>query len=165
MLYKRLLVALFLFCCVPLTSIAASPHEAAPDFSIQHGTLPANMSGLKGKVVYLDFWASWCKPCRKSFPWMNKMQQKYAQQGFQIIAVNLDTEAELAAQFLSKVPAEVAVIYDPSGEIAQRYEIIGMPSSYLIDAKGVIRSAHKGFFTAKQDLYEQQIVSLLSERE
>jgi thiol-disulfide isomerase/thioredoxin len=136
---------------------------SAPDFVISNDQLPDNLSALKGQVVYLDFWASWCKPCRKSFPWMNQMQQKYADQGLQIIAINLDTEKVLAKAFLDKVPAQIPVIYDPQGKIASDYQLLGMPSSYVIDKKGNIRFSHKGFFTRSEPLYEQELVLLLNE--
>jgi thiol-disulfide isomerase/thioredoxin len=147
---------------IPLSSSFAQ-QMPAPDFAISNAQLPDKLSALSGQVVYLDFWASWCKPCRKSFPWMNQMQQKYAAQGLQIIAINLDTEQALAKAFLDKVPAHIPIIYDPKGNIASDYQLLGMPSSYLIDKKGKIRFAHKGFFSRTQALYEQELVLLLNE--
>jgi thiol-disulfide isomerase/thioredoxin len=144
-------------------SLSFAQEIAAPDFAISNAQLPNKLSDLAGQVVYLDFWASWCKPCRQSFPWMNQMQQKYAAQGLQIIAINLDTESSLAKDFLDKVPAQIPIIYDPEGNIASNYQLLGMPSSYLIDKKGKIRFAHKGFFTRTKPLYEQELVLLLSE--
>ena len=144
-------------------SLSFAQEIPAPDFAISHAQLPNKLSALKGQVVYIDFWASWCKPCRKSFPWMNQMQQKYAGQGLQIIAVNLDAEESLAKAFLDKVPAQIPIIYDPAGKIARDYKLLGMPSSYLIDKKGKIRFAHKGFFTRSEPLYEQELVLLLNE--
>ena len=91
------------------------------------------------------------------------MQQKYADQGLQIIAINLDTEKVLAKAFLDKVPAQIPVIYDPQGKIASDYQLLGMPSSYVIDKKGNIRFSHKGFFTRSEPLYEQELVLLLNE--
>ena len=93
------------------------------------------------------------------------MQQKYAAAGLQVIAINLDTEHELAKNFLAKVPAHMPIIYDPEGNIAKDYALIGMPSSYLIDSQGTIRFAHKGFFSNKQTQYEQEIMTLLAETE
>jgi thiol-disulfide isomerase/thioredoxin len=145
---------------VPLTLAQELP---APNFVLSHPQLPKALTALKGKVVYLDFWASWCKPCRKSFPWMNQMQQKYAAQGLQIIAINLDAEEGLAKTFLEKVPAQIPIIYDPEGKIASDYQLVGMPSSYLIDKEGKIRFSHKGFFSHSKDLYEQELVLLLNE--
>jgi thiol-disulfide isomerase/thioredoxin len=149
------------FLPVPLNA-QALPGE---NFVIEHEDLPSSLHELKGQVVYLDFWASWCKPCRKSFPWMNTMQAKYAEQGLQVLAINLDTDPQLAQQFLNKVPAHIPILYDPGGEIAATYQLIGMPSSYLIDKKGLVRAIHHGFFLNKRSQYEQEIVSLLSETE
>ncbi|MDU0353486.1 TlpA disulfide reductase family protein [Paraglaciecola aquimarina] len=165
--YKfKTLVVLF---CVTFASSWLANAQAAKDFSLNLGpnfaTLPAKLSGLKGQVVYLDFWASWCKPCRKSFPWMNNMQQQYAGQGLQIITVNLDQEANLAEQFLTQTPTNLPIVYDPQGKIAEAYQLLGMPSSYLIDRAGNIRVSHAGFFSKKQKQYEQEIVSLLAEKE
>lgn len=139
---------------------AATP---APDFSLAETGLADTLSDLKGKVVYLDFWASWCKPCRHSFPFMNDLQQRYADAGLVVLAVNLDAEPALAEAFLAKHPAQFAVHYDPQGQIAAQYQLLGMPSSYLIDSKGQIRYAHKGFFANKVLAYEQEIQTLLSE--
>lgn len=158
----RLSVLFFIISLSPL-SLSFAQEMSAPEFAISHDQLPNKLSALTGKVVYIDFWASWCKPCRKSFPWMNQMQQKYAGQGLQIIAINLDTEEALAKAFLDKVPAQIPIIYDPEGKIASDYNLLGMPSSYLIDKKGKIRFSHKGFFTRTEPLYEQELVLLLNE--
>jgi thiol-disulfide isomerase/thioredoxin len=144
-------------------SLSFAQDISAPDFAISHEQLPGKLSELTGHVVYIDFWASWCKPCRKSFPWMNQMQQKYADQGLRIIAINLDAEKALAKTFLDKVPAHIPIIYDPEGNIASDYQLLGMPSSYIVDKKGNIRFSHKGFFTRKEPLYEQELVLLLNE--
>ena len=105
-------------------SLSFAQEITAPDFAISNAQLPNKLSDLAGQVVYLDFWASWCKPCRKSFPWMNQMQHKYAGKGLQIIAINLDTESSLAMNFLDKVPAQIPIIYDPEGNIASDYQLI-----------------------------------------
>lgn len=104
-----------------------------------------NLDDLHGQVVYLDFWASWCKPCRKSFPWMNKMQARYAKEGLKIIAVNLDTEHDLAKLFLKDNKAGFTIAYDPEGKLAEKFELKGMPTSFLIDRKGKIINTHMGF--------------------
>ncbi len=134
--------------------------RASTDFSINQQT---QLSDLKGQVVYIDFWASWCKPCRASFPWMNTMQEKYASQGLQIVAINLDEEKDDADYFLSKLAANFTLVFDPQGNIASQYELVGMPSSYLIDKTGKLRIIHQGFFESKQDIYEQEIQALLAE--
>jgi thiol-disulfide isomerase/thioredoxin len=162
--FPPLVFFLLCFICGTAANAESAPPVMAPNFLLQSPSLPASLADLKGKVVYVDFWASWCKPCRKSFPWMNAMQQKYAGK-FQVIAINLDSEQHLAADFLSKVPASMPIVYDPEGVIAKQYQLLGMPSSYLIDKKGHIRVAHKGFFSERSSQYEQEILTLIEESE
>ncbi|OFI36293.1 redoxin [Alteromonas lipolytica] len=140
--------------------MAAQP---APELALQLASKQVNLSDYKGQVVYLDFWASWCKPCQRSFPWMNEMQAKYGDKGFTVIAINLDSERKLADSFLSKLPAHFPVAYDPEGESAQAYKLKGMPTSYLIDKAGNLRIAHQGFHVEKQSKYEQEIQGLMAE--
>ena len=147
-----LILVLVLFQCDVLAA-------KAPDFSIGD----RNLSDLKGKVVYLDFWASWCGPCKKSFPWLNTMHERYAEQGLVILAVNLDKERKLAEAFLSQIPADFVVTFDPTGDLAKTYKIPGMPTSFLIGRDGEISSVHQGFHSSKKSKYESQIQTLLSE--
>jgi thiol-disulfide isomerase/thioredoxin len=114
-----------------------------------------------GKVVYLDFWASWCKPCQKSFPWMNSLLTRFPADRFTIITINLDAETEAMNHFLSKVPANFDIYHDPSGQIAEQFELEGMPTSYLIDSSGKVVKKHVGFYTRKVDEYEREIEELL----
>lgn len=162
-----LLLTLFLSATTFAATSTLSDANLAPDFPFTSAFTDNQdvnkLSDLKGKVVYLDFWASWCVPCRRSFPWMNAMHRKYADQDLVIIAINLDQEPDLAEQFLSELPAAFPIEYNASGSLAEAYELVGMPSSYLIDKSGVIRVAHSGFFKAKRDRYEAQIRALLAE--
>lgn len=130
--------------------------------SVSEQTLSELLKGYKGQVVYLDFWASWCGPCRKSFPWLNNMQVTHGNTGFKIISINLDSNIELANKFLKENKVNFDVVFDTAGEIAQSYKIKGMPSSYLIDRDGYIKSTHVGFFSEKKDTYEQEIKRLLN---
>lgn len=104
-----------------------------------------DLASYRGKVVYLDFWASWCGPCRKSFPWMNSLAQRHAKAGLVVIGVNVDAQREAANEFLQSNPAKFNVVYDAKGESPQAYGVIGMPTSYIIDRDGVLRLAHAGF--------------------
>lgn len=121
-----------------------------------------DLAQYRGKVVYLDFWASWCPPCRQSFPWMNAMQQKYGQQGLVIIAVNVDQHTQDAVKFLKERPAHFRVVYDPQGKLAERYNLIGMPSSFVIGRSGRIRYRDMGFRDSSPKKYEAEIVNLLA---
>lgn len=148
---------LFSFCLLLSTFFSLA---ASPNFAINN---QSDLNSLKGQVVYIDFWASWCKPCRASFPWMNEMHEKYANQGLKIIAINLDEDTDNAKHFLDQVPALFDIVYDPTGKIAQQYALVGMPSSYLIDKNGDLQVTHQGFFSQKADAYENEIVQLLGQ--
>lgn len=121
-----------------------------------------DLSLYRGKVVLVDFWASWCVPCRRSFPWMNEMQHKYADRGLVIIAVNMDAEAREARAFLDEYPANFKIINDPDGEIARSYDVIAMPSSYVIGRDGSLIQTHLGFKVKKQGEYESVLLEALA---
>lgn len=120
-----------------------------------------NLDDYRGQVVLLDFWASWCVPCRRSFPWMNEMQQKYGGQGLVIIGVNMDANAEDAETFLRDYPAQFTIISDPGGALARHFEVEAMPSSYVIGRDGAVVATHMGFQVKKSDEYEEQIRQVL----
>ena len=120
------------------------------------------LDSLKGQVVYLDFWASWCAPCKKSFPWLNEIHAKYEKQGFKVVAVNLDKDKALAQKFLKHHPAKFVIGYDPEGKIASQLKVQGMPSSFLIDRKGNIVASHVGFKKKNIKSLEAEIEKLLS---
>lgn len=122
-----------------------------------------DLDALRGKVVFVDFWASWCSPCHDSFPWMQAMHQKYAQDGLIIIAINVDQDPREAARFLARYPHPFLIEFDPEGRLAQRFAVQGMPSSYLIDRQGRQRYRHQGFFKRRQAEYEQHLQQLLAE--
>ena len=118
----------------------------------------------KGEVIYIDFWASWCIPCRKSFPWMNEMQAKYKSQGLKVITINLDSDKKHADEFLQQFPANFDVVFDPKGALAKKFKLKGMPNSFMINRLGKLVSAHVGFNEEKQVLYQQEIEQLLAQK-
>ncbi len=125
---------------------------------------PLDLASLRGRVVYLDFWASWCGPCRLSFPWMETMKSAYEGQGLEIVAVNLDGDRADADKFLKRFHPTFDVRFDPKGEIAELYKVQGMPSSVLIDRHGVTRFTHVGFRPVDGPIYEAQLRELLAEK-
>lgn len=131
--------------------------QLAPEFSIPGNNRQIKLSDFRGKLVYLDFWASWCGPCKKSFPWMNALQEKYSQRGFTVLAVNLDTKTEDSELFLSKVPANFLIGFDKQGELPKQFQVQGMPSSVLIDREGKIIAIHKGFNENSAKKIEEEI--------
>lgn len=135
--------------------------EKAPEFALPGVTANIALADFKGKTVLVDFWASWCAPCRKSFPWLNDMQKKYGAKGLVIVGVNVDTERALADNFLRKLPADFRVAFDTDGKVASIYQLAGMPSSFLIDANGDIKYRHVGFRSEDQAPYEARIRELV----
>jgi cytochrome c biogenesis protein CcmG/thiol:disulfide interchange protein DsbE len=138
----RLLLAATLW---PAAALAATPGSAAPEFVLDGRNGPVSLAAYKGKYVYLDFWASWCGPCRHSFPWMGALQKRYAGAGLQVVAINVDTSRADAQRFLAENPADFVVAYDPAGAVARQYAIKGMPSSLLIGPDGKVIQVHAGF--------------------
>lgn len=149
---------LFTFLLLSTNCIA----EQAPAFNLPGDGKNVNLAELKGKVVYLDFWASWCDPCRKSFPWMNDLHARYNDKNFAVIAINLDSSNEDATKFLDRIPAKFIVAYDPEGEVATKYNLRAMPTSYLIDKKGQIVFTHQGFRDSDSKEIEEKIHNLLN---
>ncbi|MDE2110544.1 MAG: TlpA family protein disulfide reductase [Alphaproteobacteria bacterium] len=136
---------------------------------LSFSAVPAHANGLdlnayKGKVVYLDFWASWCNPCRMSFPWMNELQRLYGSRGFVVIGVNVDHDRELADEFLQANGAQFKIIYDPDGVIASQYNFKDMPTSYLIGRDGKVHYVHAGFYQNREMSYVADISKLLNEK-
>jgi thiol-disulfide isomerase/thioredoxin len=124
---------------------AIEPGTAAPEIALAGAQGPVSLAALKGKVVYVDFWASWCGPCRQSFPWMNALQARYAAKGLQVVGVNVDARRADADRFLAEVPATFAIGFDAQGDTPRRYAIKGMPTSVLIGADGKVIQVHNGF--------------------
>ncbi len=120
--------------------------QEAPDFSVTDAAgKPLQLATLRGKTVYVDFWASWCAPCRRSFPWMNAMHEKYGGNGLVVVGINVDKKHDAAERFLAQVPAKFAIGYDEAGATPARYAIKAMPSSVLIDSQGKVAFVHAGF--------------------
>jgi len=157
--YIKLIAVLFLFITVPAQ---ASP-QPAPDITVNASDHSFKLSDLKGQVVYLDFWASWCVPCRKSFPWMQQIQQKYRAQGLKIVAVNLDKDKKLADVFLNKFDVSFIIGFDPVGDSARAYKLQGMPSTYLIGRDGKLYGSHIGFREKDRAKLEHAIQILLKQ--
>jgi cytochrome c biogenesis protein CcmG, thiol:disulfide interchange protein DsbE len=121
------------------------------------------LDALHGRVVYLDFWASWCEPCRRSFPWMQQLKHSYESRGLTVIAVNLDRDRADAEAFLERFHPDFQIRFDPEGQWAERFQIRGMPTSVVIDRHGVARFTHVGFRSGDGPKYARQIEEVLAE--
>lgn len=140
-------ISLSLLATFSNNSLALNSGDKAPSL-----TLPLvasndslNLVDFKGRVVYVDFWASWCGPCRKSLPWLNELQQEFKNQEFVVIGINVDDEEQAAIDFLNEFPVQFPVVYDDQGEAYEQFNPAGIPTSYLIDRQGVIKAVHSGF--------------------
>lgn len=159
---RSALLLLLVSACLP--ACAAEPGAAAIDFTLADARgEPVKLPALRGSPVYLDFWASWCGPCVKSFPWMNEIQQRHGARGLKIIAVNLDQKRGDADRFLARVPAEFPVLFDPEGRVARAYGLKGMPTSYLIDRQGRVLMEHVGFRDSSREELETALTRLLAQ--
>ena len=122
-----------------------------------------SLAELRGKVVYLDFWASWCSPCRMSFPQLELLRVELGPRGFEVLAVNVDEFEADALTFLEEIPVTYPVVYDAAGLSPRAYGILGMPTGYLIDREGVIRLVHHGFRRNDGAKLKLKIIELLGE--
>lgn len=154
---RRLFAHLCVLIIVTLSGQALAKHPKLVE-------LETMLANYKGQVIYLDFWASWCIPCKASFPWMNEMQQTYQEQGLKVITVNLDADKAHALEFLQAHPANFEVIYDPNGKIARHFNLPGMPSSMIFNRQGELVATHVGFTDAKKVKYQQSLRELLAQQ-
>ena len=166
-----LLTITALILCVPAPSGSseAASSRSEPDTS-QMEVVPLavgddgrlDVSAYAGRVVYLDFWASWCEPCRKSFPWMDAMLDRYGPEGLVILAVNVDSDRNRALAFLEETTPRFAIAWDGGKQMAAAYDLGGMPSSFVFDRDGALRISHVGFRDGDRDDIEESIRELLA---
>jgi len=131
--------------------------------ALDEGGAPVAMAALKGNVVYVDFWASWCVPCRLSMPALDELYRRNKSRGFTVVGVNKDATAADARRFLAKVPVTFALVQDAGDAAARGFDVKAMPSGYLVDRKGVVRQVHRGFTSQTAGALEAQIMKLLGE--
>jgi thiol-disulfide isomerase/thioredoxin len=136
-----------------------------PGFAAAADTEHLDIAAYAGKVLLVDFWASWCVPCRRSFPWLNTMHDKYGEQGLVIIGVNLDESRQDAEAFLAEYSPRFRIWYDANRALAHEFDVMAMPMSYVIGRDGSQVARHFGFKVRKQDEYEAVIVDALSQEE
>jgi thiol-disulfide isomerase/thioredoxin len=163
--FLQSLLAVVFFCANPLVFAAGvgSPMPACNVSPIGESQ-SSDLSQYKGQVLYVDFWASWCGPCAKSFPFLNEMHEQLKGQGLQIVGVNLDENADEAKAFLAKYPASFTVVADVSKQCAKDFEVKAMPSSYIIDRKGIVHHIHLGFRPGEAKELRVLVEKLLNEK-
>lgn len=142
---------------------ALEPGDPAPSFRAAslEGDSTLALESYRGKLVYLDFWASWCAPCAASLPVLDALQREFGGRDFEVLAVNVDRDPGKAQAFLRKRPVGYPSVSDPEGELPEQFGLETMPTSYLIDREGVIRYVHRGFREGDEEVLREQIRRLL----
>lgn len=149
---------------LPVTAMAASEGETAPLFTlpdIDADKPTISLESLRGKTVYVDFWASWCAPCLRSMPLINELYGKYRDQDFEVIAINVDDPIEDGQDFLLDNPLDYLIAADTDNTVLNEFGVTGMPTSFLIDKDGVIRMVHMGFRGNDIETIEAAVLELL----
>jgi thiol-disulfide isomerase/thioredoxin len=159
---KTKLVIPLLCLLLGAAGLAIALKEGDPFPDLTRCGLEGSLPDLHGKIVLVDFFASWCEPCKESFPAMEELHQKYASKGLVIVAVNLDKKKEDMEDFLKKHPASFTVVRDSANKLVSQVKIPTMPSSFLLDRSGNVKAFHRGFKGAEtRKQYAEEIEALL----
>jgi len=161
---KTLVAILFIAALlVPVPAFALNAGDVAPGFSLKDvngNTVSFNI--LKGKVVFLTFWATWCPSCKEELPDLNALQQKYADKGFTVLSICIESSDSTVVNFLKKHPVIFPVLVDKEGAVAEAFRFSGMPASFMIGKDGIIRHKYSGYDKESYTLIEQEIIDLLN---
>ena len=158
------LVAFVGLVAVATTAGALNRGSRAPEIGLRDtdGRL-VRMGDLRGKVVVVDFWASWCAPCREELPVLERLYRRYKRHGLVVVGVNIDRDESNMNRFLRRTPLSFPVVHDGAHRVADRYQPPRMPSSYVIDQRGVVRHVHAGFRASDAGRLEREIRELLED--
>jgi thiol-disulfide isomerase/thioredoxin len=149
---------------VTVPALAVAPAGPAPAFKLDSmAGKPVSLDQYKGQVVMINFWASWCGPCRTEMPILEKLHAKYKPMGFTMIGVNVEPDSSLAANWLKSTPVTFPILFDTKSEVSKLYSVAGMPSTVIIDRKGNMRWLHRGYKPGDEDEYLNQIRALVRE--
>ena len=148
---------------LPVTA-AVTTNSPAPQFSLdsQSGK-PLSLAQFKGQVVMLNFWASWCGPCRQEMPLLDNIYKKYSKAGFTMIGVNVEPDTKAANDWLRQTPVSFPIVYDTQSKVSELYGVSGMPSTVIVDRKGTVRMIHRGYKPGDEEEYLNSIRSLMRE--
>ncbi len=162
---KRAVILILAAMLAGLAAVVTSAEDVrlAPSFTVPNfsGDKAITLDQFQGKVIYVDFWASWCGPCLKSFPYMEELHRKYRSKGLVIIAINMDQNPQDAHDFLQDHPVTFLVGQNPAGDVAEQYEVMAMPTSYIVDRAGLIQDVHYGFRSRDKENITALIEGLL----
>ena len=156
-------VACAALCAVASTAAhAVAPAMAAPDFTLRTVNGPnLRLKEQRGQVVMVNFWATWCGPCRQEMPHLNRLYDKYRKSGFVLLGVNVDDDPQSAIDLANKLGIKFPVLLDTDKAVSRQYDLSTMPSTVLIDRDGKVRQVHQGYLSGYEDVYDKQIRELL----
>ena len=144
------------------TRAAIAPSSMAPDFTLRTmGGPNLRLQEQRGRVVMVNFWATWCGPCRQEMPQLNRLYEKYQSSGFVLLGVNVDDDSRNAADVANKLSLKFPVLLDTDKVVSHLYDLRTMPSTVLIDRDGKVRYVHPGYVQGYEQVYEQQVRELL----
>jgi peroxiredoxin len=148
----------------PAAHASIAPSSPAPDFTLRSVEGPnLRLKEQRGKVILVNFWATWCGPCREEMPHLNRLYEKYRASGFSLLGVNVDEDSRNAAGVASQLGVKFPVLLDSDKQVSKLYDLNAMPSTVLIDRDGKVRYMHRGYRTGTEQEYDQQIRALLKE--
>ncbi len=160
---KKIIACLLLATAVPM-AFALTGSGPAANFTLKDADgNNVRLSDYRGQVVLINFWASWCGPCRQEFPLLDELHQKYQPMGFTVFGVNVEQERELADKVLREIPVTFPILFDDQNEVSEEYDVDAMPATVLVDRNGEIRFMHRGYKPGYEDLYEKQVRALIRE--
>jgi peroxiredoxin len=149
---------------LPAARAEVAPSNPAPDFTLRSLDGPnLRLQEQRGKVVMLNFWATWCGPCREEMPQLNKLFEKFRPSGFTLLGVNVDEDSRQAAGIAGQLGVKFPVLFDSDKRVAKLYELSAMPSTVLIDRDGRVRFLNRGYHSGVEAEYDRQIRALLKE--
>jgi peroxiredoxin len=161
---KFVSVVLLLIGSAALPAVAVGPEQPAPDFTLKSLDGPnLRLEEYRGQVVLLNFWASWCGPCRQEMPVLDRLHQRYADTGFAVLGVNVEGEEGPARDLLAKVPVTFPVLIDEGQRVSELYDLQAMPSTVVIDRDGVVRFVHRGYRPGDEEGYVEMVKQLIGE--
>ncbi len=149
---------------VSLPALAGSTGGPAPAFTLAaRGGQDVSLSQYRGQVVMINFWASWCGPCRQEMPLLESIYKKYGKMGFTMLGVNVEPDSNAANEWLKATPVSFPILYDRDSKVSKLYEVSGMPSTVIIDRSGKLRMLHRGYKPGDENEYLDSIRSLIRE--
>ncbi|NOX77166.1 MAG: TlpA family protein disulfide reductase [Gammaproteobacteria bacterium] len=161
---KTVFFALLFSIVLSSVAQAGTLNGPAPDFTLKSRSGEnIKLSELRGEVVMINFWASWCAPCRQEMPLLEAMYDKYADLGFTLLGVNVEEDSSQATDLLREIPVSFPVLFDNTNRVSKLYNVVAMPSTILVDRDGNMRYLHRGYLPGYEDEYVKQIKELIRE--